>query len=154
MFGLTFEKLFVIAVLAAVIIGPQRLPLYTRRLSRTVAGLREIVRTARLRAEDEIGVPLNTQHWESFDIRQYDPRRIMRDALDASPPSEASSHAPAQDTVPTDTRPSATTRDRRYAVTGSSAHPRRVLIEDEVGALDVETPVDPEGAPRSVRGGG
>ena len=40
MFGLTFEKLAIIAVIAVFVIGPEKLPLYAGRLAALVKSLR------------------------------------------------------------------------------------------------------------------
>lgn len=81
MFGLTLEKIFVISILAAAIIGPQRLPLYTHKAAKLISQFKAFVSTTRERAEAEIGVPLDPQKWEKLDLKQYDPRRIVREAL-------------------------------------------------------------------------
>ncbi|SDO62451.1 hypothetical protein SAMN04487848_1760 [Microbacterium sp. ru370.1] len=85
MFGLTFEKLLLVGLIAAVILGPQRLPVVVARVS----GLRRTVDAARVRAADEIGIPADAPQWRALDPRQYDPRRIIAEAL-AAPPRPAS----------------------------------------------------------------
>lgn len=80
MLGLTFEKLVVIALIAVVVIGPQRLPGYAERLAAFVRSVRDFAEAAKIRAEGELGVPLDGDQW-SAQLRQYDPRRIVRDAL-------------------------------------------------------------------------
>lgn len=82
MFGLTLEKLFLVALVAAMIIGPQRFALYTRGLSRTVRSLRGFVEATRARAERDLGMPLSHAEWQALNLRQYDPRAIVREALD------------------------------------------------------------------------
>lgn len=86
MFGLTLEKLFVVAVLAAVIIGPSRLPGYAARLAELVRGVRAFVDSTRTRTESELGVAIDPAQWHAG-IRQYDPRHIVRQALDEPPPT-------------------------------------------------------------------
>ena len=134
MFGLTFEKLFLVAIVAAVVIGPQRLPVYTARLAETIRALRGLVETSRTRAEAEMGVSLQRADWEALDPRRYDPRRVVLDALREPAPSAA----PDPDVRP----------GQRYVVTGSAAHPRRVRI-DALPADDprrVAAEADPSGA--------
>ncbi|WP_394280125.1 twin-arginine translocase TatA/TatE family subunit [Microbacterium sp.] len=79
MFGLSVEKLVLVAFLAAMIIGPSRLPALAQRLGELIRALRSIVDAARARAETEVG--LTADDWRSLDPRQYDPRRIVREAL-------------------------------------------------------------------------
>jgi sec-independent protein translocase protein TatB len=79
MFGLTIEKLVVIAVIAAFIIGPERLPLYAGRVAGFVRGLRDLADSAKLRVKEELGDEYDTVEWTKLDPRQYDPRRIVRE---------------------------------------------------------------------------
>lgn len=89
MFGLTFEKLLLVGLVAAVILGPQRLPAVVSRVAALVGGLRRTVNAARVRAADEIGIPADAPQWRALDPRQYDPRRIIAEAL-AAPPAPVS----------------------------------------------------------------
>jgi sec-independent protein translocase protein TatB len=88
-FGLTFEKLLVIGVLAVFLLGPERLPRYAAGLARLVKGIRNMASGAKERMRDEMGDDFNDVDWRKLDPRQYDPRRIIRDALLDSPPSTA-----------------------------------------------------------------
>ena len=81
MFGLTFEKLLVIGVLAVFLLGPERLPKYAAGLARLVKGIRNMASGAKERMRDEMGEDFNDVDWRKLDPRQYDPRRIIRDAL-------------------------------------------------------------------------
>ena len=81
MFGLTMDKIVIIALVAAFVIGPQRLPLAAQRLAALVRQLRALGETARGRARDELGDSFDDVEWKKLDPRQYDPRRIIRDAL-------------------------------------------------------------------------
>lgn len=93
-FGLTFEKLIVIGVIAALILGPDRLPRYAELLAQLVKRARVMLGTAKERMQDELGDDVD---WRTLDPRQYDPRRIIREALlDDAPTAEAPTHpAPA-----------------------------------------------------------
>jgi sec-independent protein translocase protein TatB len=84
MFGLTIEKVAVIAVIAVFIIGPDRLPLYVGRIAAFVRGLRDLGTTAKSRIREELGDDYDTIEWQKLDPRQYDPRRIVREALSDS----------------------------------------------------------------------
>ena len=90
MFGLTFEKIIIIGVIAAVIIGPQRLPGYARHLADLVRSFRSFVDVLKTRTEAEIGVPLNTTEWNAK-LREYDPRTIVKHALNDDPLPHTSS---------------------------------------------------------------
>jgi sec-independent protein translocase protein TatB len=86
-FGLDFEKLLVIGIIAVIILGPERLPRYAVQLGRMVRGLRDLANGAKDRLRDEMGPEFDEVDWQRLDPRQYDPRRIIRDALldDAEP---------------------------------------------------------------------
>lgn len=124
MFGLTFEKLFLVAIIAGLVIGPQRLPLYTHRLAELIRSLRRLVDSSKTRAEVELGV--SRGDLGAWDVRQYDPRRIVREAL-----TEPAAAQPADEATEADLEEQASRvrPGQKYLVTGGSAHPRRILIE-------------------------
>jgi sec-independent protein translocase protein TatB len=80
-FGLTFDKLLIILVIALFLIGPDRLPGYAAQLARLVKTLRGFADGARDRMREEMGPEFDEVDWKKLDPRQYDPRRIIRDAL-------------------------------------------------------------------------
>ena len=81
MFGLTFDKLLVIGVIAVFLLGPERLPHYASQLARLVRSLRDMATGAKARMKDELGDDFDEVQWQKLDPRQYDPRRIIREAL-------------------------------------------------------------------------
>jgi len=137
MLGLTVEKLFLVALLAAVIIGPRRLPEYAGRAARLIRRFGSFRSEARRRAEEIGGVVIDKDDWKRLDPRRYDPRRIIADALrepDAAPAQTAGTPASA-DVVDGPVDASATHAPTRpaghWVVTGTSAHPRRIWVADE-----------------------
>ncbi|MFT4050822.1 MAG: hypothetical protein QM677_01080 [Microbacterium sp.] len=103
-FGLDAEKLILIAVLAALVIGPERLPSVAQWLARTVVRVRDWSRTAKDRLKEEMGDDFDDVEWRKLDPRQYDPRRIVRDALierptPARPVTTPAPVAPAAESV-------------------------------------------------------
>ena len=76
-----FDKLFVIALIAVLLLGPTRLPVYAQKLAQLVKTVRGMADNARDRMRDEMGDEFNDVDWQKLDPRQYDPRRIIRDAL-------------------------------------------------------------------------
>lgn len=89
MFGLTFEKLLIIGVIAVFLLGPERLPHYAAQLGRLVRSLRDMANGAKDRMREEMGPEFDEVDWKQLDPRQYDPRRIIRNALsDADPFAE------------------------------------------------------------------
>jgi sec-independent protein translocase protein TatB len=86
-FGLTIEKLLVIGIIALFLIGPDRLPAYSAQFGRLVRQLRDMASGAKDRMRDELGPDFDDMDWKKLDPRQYDPRRIIREALQESPAS-------------------------------------------------------------------
>src|SRR3954470_18295666 len=86
--GLTFEKLLLIAVLAVVLLGPDRLPRYAAQLARLVKSLKAFTEGAKVRMREEMGPEFDEVDWKKLDPRQYDPRRIIREALLEESPGE------------------------------------------------------------------
>jgi sec-independent protein translocase protein TatB len=81
MFGLTFEKLLIIGIVAVFLLGPEKLPHYAAQLGRLVRQLRDMANGAKDRMRDEMGPEFDDLDWKKLDPRQYDPRRIIREAL-------------------------------------------------------------------------
>jgi sec-independent protein translocase protein TatB len=80
-FGLSFEKVLIIAIIAAFLIGPQKLPQYAAALARLVRRVRQMADSAQERVREEMGPEFEDLDWRKMDPRQYDPRRIIREAL-------------------------------------------------------------------------
>jgi sec-independent protein translocase protein TatB len=75
------SKLIFIAVLALFLVGPEKLPDYAARLGRFVRAARGMLDDAKDRVREELGPDFDEEEWRKLDPRQYDPRRIIRDAL-------------------------------------------------------------------------
>jgi sec-independent protein translocase protein TatB len=74
-------KLIFIAVLALFLVGPDKLPDYAAKLGRFVRTARGMLDDAKDRVREELGPDFDEEEWRKLDPRQYDPRRIIRDAL-------------------------------------------------------------------------
>ncbi|WP_243064124.1 sec-independent translocase [Humibacter sp. RRB41] len=81
MFGLTIEKLVIIGVIAVFLVGPNRLPKYAAQLGQWARNLRNLANNATDKMREELGPEFEDVDWRKLDPRQYDPRRIIRDAL-------------------------------------------------------------------------
>jgi sec-independent protein translocase protein TatB len=79
--GLTFDKFLVIGVIAVFLLGPERIPHYAAQLGRLVRSLRDMANGAKERLREEMGPDFDDVDWKKLDPRQYDPRRIIREAL-------------------------------------------------------------------------
>jgi sec-independent protein translocase protein TatB len=80
-FGISPGEFIVLVVIAAVILGPERLPQYASQLARLVRELRRMAQGATAQVREEMGPEFDDIDWRKLDPRQYDPRRIVRDAL-------------------------------------------------------------------------
>lgn len=117
------DKILIIGVIAVLIVGPERLPKYAAMLGDFVRRARDYMRTAQDRVKTEMGEDFDDVDWKKLDPRQYDPRRIVREALldDATPPragtavaSHATVTATAVGTSTTAPAPSAPARRRIF----------------------------------------
>src|SRR5690606_35148275 len=75
-------------VLALLLLGPDKLPEYAGKLARAVRALRDLAEGAKSQIRDEMGPAFDDVNWQALDPRQYDPRRIVREAL-TTPPAGA-----------------------------------------------------------------
>ena len=95
MFDINGWELLLLGVLAVLVLGPERLPEYAAKFGRFVRQARAMADRARQQLKDEMGPEFSDIDWRAYDPRQYDPRKIVRDALN-SPPDEDYT-APAAD---------------------------------------------------------
>jgi sec-independent protein translocase protein TatB len=82
--GINGSEFIVLLVVAAVVLGPERLPQYAQQLARLVRELRRVSQGAQEKIRAEMGPEFDDVDWYKFDPRRYDPRRIVREALTES----------------------------------------------------------------------
>lgn len=87
LFNINGAELVVILLVVALVVGPDRLPEYARQLAQFVRAAREQITKVRDRVDDEVHAELGDVDWKALDPRQYDPRRIVREALLDEPSS-------------------------------------------------------------------
>ncbi|QCU77701.1 Sec-independent protein translocase TatB [Citricoccus sp. SGAir0253] len=80
-FGINGAELIILVVLAVLVLGPEKLPEYTRKLTEWIRNLRAMAEGAKSQFKEETGTDFDEINWRRYDPRQYDPRRIIRDAL-------------------------------------------------------------------------
>lgn len=126
MFGLSGEKIVILAVIAALVLGPERLPGYAKQLAKWAKSLRRFAEGAKDQLQEELGEGYEDLDWRKLDPRQYDPRRIIREALledDEVKPRGVNAAAAASGVA---------------ASTGSSALPKPVLEPGQAAPFDSE----------------
>ena len=100
MAGINGAEFLVLAVIVLLVVGPERLPEYAAQLGRLVRELRRMAMGAREQVRAELGPEFDDVDWTKLDPRQYDPRRIVREALsdvwedDDMPPGPTTSKIP------------------------------------------------------------
>jgi sec-independent protein translocase protein TatB len=71
----------ILAVVAVVVLGPERLPEYAAKLRSLIRQVRAMADMARGQLREQMGPEFDDIDWQAFDPRRYDPRKIVRDAL-------------------------------------------------------------------------
>lgn len=108
MFGINGSELIILALVAVVVLGPEKLPEYTQKLTQLIRNLRGMAEGAREKLREEAGDEIADMDWRKLDPRQYDPRKIIRDALldDDEPAHAPSTVAAAPRPAPLPAQPS------------------------------------------------
>ncbi len=81
LFDINGGEFVVLALLAALLLGPDRLPDLARGAARLIRRGRDFATGASAQMKDEMGVDLDGVDWKRYDPRQYHPRRIVQNAL-------------------------------------------------------------------------
>ncbi|MBG6218863.1 sec-independent protein translocase protein TatB [Arthrobacter sp. CAN_A6] len=107
MLGINGYEFILLGILAVIIVGPERLPDYAAQLGQLVRTLRRMASGAREQLREEMGPEIDDVDWRKLDPRQYDPRRIIKEALaddleePTKPPTTAAARpAPGAHTPP------------------------------------------------------
>ena len=81
MFDINGGEMLVLAGVALVVLGPDKLPGYAAQAARMLRQVRTMADNARDQMKDHLGPEFDDIDWKTLDPRQYDPRKIVRDAL-------------------------------------------------------------------------
>jgi sec-independent protein translocase protein TatB len=81
LFDINGWEFVLLAVIAVVVLGPERLPEYAAKLRGLIKQVRAMADSARGQLREQMGPEFDDIDWQQFDPRQYDPRRIVREAL-------------------------------------------------------------------------
>lgn len=129
-------EIVVLVILALVILGPSRLPHYAGLLARGVRQLRDLADGAKAQIRQEMGPAFDDVDWRQLDPRQYDPRRIVREAL-AGPAPGRHTATPGSGSAPA--LPAAGAQARSVGGTAAWTAPRAVTYDP-----GLPTPFDPD----------
>ena len=80
MFDLSFPKIIVLAVIALVVFGPERLPGLAQQAGRALRELRRMAEGAKSELRDSLG-PEFTEFSQHFDVTDLNPKRFVRKHL-------------------------------------------------------------------------
>ena len=134
------SEFLIIALLALILVGPERLPEYVRGLRSVVLRLRALLKDGQAALKEELGEDVD---WAQLDPRTYDPRRIVRDALfedDDATPAAGTASVAALATGAIGTASTGSRRDRRGAAQGDVSATQMAAEAVASGG----TPFDPE----------
>lgn len=81
MFDINGPEFLVLGAVALFVLGPDKLPGYAAQAARMMRQLRTMADGAKDQMREQLGPEFDDVDWKSLDPRQYDPRRIVRDAL-------------------------------------------------------------------------
>lgn len=79
-FGMSQWELLVILVVVLIIIGPDRLPGAVENVRRWIRQARDMANQAKGDLREQVGDDIDLD-WRKWDPRQYNPKRIVREAL-------------------------------------------------------------------------
>jgi sec-independent protein translocase protein TatB len=80
-FDINVWEFVILLVEAMFVIGPDRMPEYAAKLAKLVKQLRALSETAQVQLREQMGSEFDDVDWKQYDPRQYDPHRIVREAL-------------------------------------------------------------------------
>ena len=84
MFDINGPEFLVLGAVALFVLGPDKLPGYAAQAARMLRQLRSMADGAKDQMREQLGPEFDDVDWKALDPRQYDPRRIVRDALSAT----------------------------------------------------------------------
>lgn len=125
-FGLGGWEIVVLLVVFLVFVGPQRLPEVTRQLIQWVRQARRWVDDSRTTVEDEMGIAI--EDLRKYDPRQYDPRRIIREAWGDTDIEEL---LPGKEAMSIATGGAAAGAAKKGAKSAKDKTPKRAPFDDE-----------------------
>lgn len=129
-------EFLLLLVIAFFVLGPSKMPEYAAALARTVRKMRDMAEGAKTQIRDEMGPAFDDVDWQQLDPRQYDPRRIVREAL-AAPSEQPKSTAEQAGMVPVE-ESTAATKPKKPLKAASVRRPRQRFDPDVPTPFDVD----------------
>jgi sec-independent protein translocase protein TatB len=116
-FDVNGGEMLMLAGIALVVLGPDKLPGYAAQAARLLRQVRTMADNAKDHAREQLGPEFDDIDWKSLDPRQYDPRRVIRDAMLGQDEAGATDHGAAAPS-PTSARPPADGPGQRRGTPG------------------------------------
>lgn len=89
-------EFIIIIIVAFVVIGPERLPHYLAQARRYIREVKKMADGAKDQLREQMGPEFDDIDWKAYDPRQYDPRRIVREALLEGPDEDEAADVDAR----------------------------------------------------------
>ena len=105
MFGIGLPELMVIAIVAVVVFGPERLPEFAKQAGRFVRQLRNLAQSAQSQLREELGPEYADLRLADLDPRQAIRKHILEAMEDEDDDLPAAEQLPAYEVLGQDERP-------------------------------------------------
>jgi len=139
-FGIGVMELFLIAIIALIVLGPERLPGAMRSIANFMRQLRELSNEFTSQFSEEIKM-----------LEEMDPRRIVSDALDPSktppPAGSRSANAPSSSPAQTKTRPPTASKPLADTAVSSANSSNTILPPPSEGTRNAQATASGEQKP-------
>ncbi|MEJ5915065.1 hypothetical protein [Pseudokineococcus sp. 1T1Z-3] len=145
-------ELLVLLLLVLVVVGPERLPRYTQQLADLVRGGVRYAKGARDSLKEEMGPEFEDIDWKKLDPRQYDPRRIVRDALTEAWDEPVKPRSPGGPQAAQPAQPSYPSAPAAGAAAASASVPAARTSVEDPPSPGAGAPSPGRGAPSWVAG--
>lgn len=132
-FGIGLPELFMIAVIALIVLGPERLPGTIREVAKFIKQVRAI------------GSELMSQFGDEFkDFQDLDPRRILNEMTDPTKPDDKSKAAPATKPATNSVSKPVTTTTTSTAASAAKSTAAAAAVANSNSASKNESKVEPK----------
>ena len=81
MFGINGPEFLLLLLIGILVIGPQQAARIHPETRQPGPEVRRMASGAREQIKEEVGIDIDDVDWKKYDPRQYDPRRIIKEAL-------------------------------------------------------------------------